>query len=217
MSRFAYIVMVILGIGLMVSAQSVLTEGVYDDTDSSIIYVGNFRTVTTSSAYSGSYVRTENTTDNSSVNFTFEGDSVALTVVRTTVGGAGDFCVNGVYCTSIDFLTDGITRYGVLYQISNLGPGQHTATLSRTQTGHMYLDRVDIGAPAPTPVVTNTPTPTPTPDTQVYYEFQDNDGNDISAVFEYRITAGDVMIAILLMPVLAFTSLMLINQSWSKR
>ena len=214
MGRFLYIVVVLVLIGAAwsVTAQGVLTVGKHDDISPVIIYSTGWRQITSSAAYNGSYTRDNFGTQSVSYNVQFEGDGFILQYVTSSSGGTGQIDVNGTFSDSISFQSPSTTN-GVEYQATGFGAGTHTLTFTSDGTGLVSIDAIEILPLPPTP----TPIPvvnTPLPDVNVWSVYQDGEGNDVNAVFEYRITAGDVMISLCLMPILAMTAVIFITAAW---
>lgn len=174
-----------------VSAQSELMPGKYDDLNENIsyLYAGNpqygeqyYGGSTYAVGASGAWIA-----------FDFFGDYLTLIIVTTQFGGTGDLCIDSS-CQSLSFYSAS-PIYQVPVTISGLGVGSHSLTITQV-SGAIYFDAVEIFSsvePSPTPLPTAEP-----PAYQVLETYQDFEGNDVVVMQEYSITAGEVLIAVLL-------------------
>lgn len=172
-------------------AQSELMPGKYDDLNANITYVAMTTAYEGDQYYGGSV--SGGGEPNTGLSFLFFGDHLTLFIITRPWGGTANLCIDGS-CQTLDFY--GATGQNeVPVNISGLAVGSHELTVTRV-SGAIFLDAVEIFSsvdPTPTPLPTAEPPPY-----QVLETYQDFGGNDVVVMQEYSITAGEVVIAILL-------------------
>lgn len=131
-----------------------LGPGIYDHTAPKIYYSGGtWSTTADSNNYGGSRIGTGVTTSTTfRIEFAVWGDGFELYIMRNSLGGTGDVCINS-NCTTLSWYNPTLIYSTVQYV--GLGYGTHQISIQKSSSTNdaINLDAIYVYPPAPAPTV----------------------------------------------------------------
>lgn len=118
----------------------------YDQTDSRCVYTGTWAAYSTSSAYKGSYGRSN--TAGAYVTLTFTGTRLTWFATKGTTTGLGDVYVDGVFKQTVDLTAAAVAYQQEVWTTGDLSNGVHIVKIVRSAASasgkYLTIDAVDV-------------------------------------------------------------------------
>lgn len=236
MAYFRYISMIlgVLFIAGAVLAQTVAGAGIHDDRTGFFTY-GGCSAGNQSPAYYGTVTFCS---PSQTVDFSFYGDEFAIYATRNGAAGDVQICIDA-NC-SVSSAYSPVAVYGEWVRFYNLSLAQHNVTITAL-SGFFYFDALYVApveaggggandqihqinvnvtiaeaTPEVTPEMTPETTPEATPELYRQFTYEDDSGATYEARVSYEVTAGDLLVSMVVFALFVIAFITLGVKLWQK-
>lgn len=212
--------LIILIASIQIEAQSYIAPGFYDD-DLPLITFGSYSGATNAAFYRGT--AKVFSVDGNGITFDFQGLGFAVYGLKYSTGSNVSVCVDDV-CNIIS-LYSAVSTYGEMFRYEYGAAGSRHVTVKRAPgggTGWFYFDALYIIPPPEAtpqaPVINVTVELTQEPEAPLYrseFTVTDSLSNEQAVAFDYQFSAGDILIALLIIPLIILSiSQLIVGALW---